>query len=150
SDYSKQELYKNLVESLDNDGLVQNIYVPTRTEAEIGKYLPVGDSVNVHYKYILRKKDRIFYFNKIKKIYNDLNNEISIKNISIIHAHFLFSDGGVAYQLKKHYNTPYIVAVRNTDVNFFLKYAIHLKKFGAKILLNAERIVFLTPAYRDA
>ena len=39
---------------------------------------------------------------------------------SLIHAHSLFSNGYIAMRIKQDYGIPYIVAVRNTDVNTFL------------------------------
>nr|WP_243190668.1 glycosyltransferase family 4 protein [Clostridium gallinarum] len=53
----------------------------------------------------------------------------------------------MAYQLKKEYNLPYIVAVRNSDVNVFFKYFINLRKLGVEILKNAEKVIFISPAY---
>ena len=44
---------------------------------------------------------------------------------------------------------PYIVAVRNTDVNTFFKYMVHLRGLGVRILRGAQAVVFLSAAYRD-
>src|SRR5699024_5537052 len=43
----------------------------------------------------------------------------------------------------------YIVVVRNTDVNTFFKYMIHLRKTGVKILLEASKVIFLSNSYKD-
>lgn len=50
--------------------------------------------------------------------------------------------------LKAKYGIPYVVAIRNTDVNVFLKKRIDLRKQGLKILKNASAIFFLSPSYR--
>lgn len=66
----------------------------------------------------------------------------------LIHAHSLFSNGYVAFELNRRFGIPYLVAVRNTDVNVFLKRRPHLRNLGMKILGNAHKIVFLSEAYR--
>ena len=70
-------------------------------------------------------------------------------DIDFIHAHTFFSDGGVAYILNKKFNIPYIIAVRNTDINTFLKYKKYLKYFGKFIIKNANQIIFLSESYKN-
>lgn len=150
SDYSKQALYNNLLTSISEKGVGQTIYVPVRSKEEIGKYYN-ENLKNIDYKYshILNKIDRLFYFKKIRKVENNVLQNYVMDNYSMIHAHFLFSDGGVAYKLHKKFKIPYVVAVRNTDINIFFKYFIHLRKFALEILSNADQIVFLSPKYKE-
>jgi glycosyltransferase involved in cell wall biosynthesis len=102
----------------------------------------------VVYAFILKKYHRLLYFKKIQSIYNYLVENQILKNIDIVHAHFLFSDGGVAYLIRKNNKIPFISAVRNTDVNVFWKYLFYLRPFGKIIMNSASSIVFLSPAYR--
>ena len=46
------------------------------------------------------------------------------------------------------YGIPYIVAIRNTDINVFFKYFFFLRKYGLKIMENADKIIFLSPSYK--
>ncbi|MDK9873191.1 glycosyltransferase family 4 protein, partial [Staphylococcus equorum] len=69
---------------------------------------------------------------------------IKLENYDVIHAHTLFSDG---YQAFKS-NRPYVITVRNTDVNYYLKYYKHLRNLGRKILNNASAIIFLSESYK--
>src|SRR5699024_7422278 len=39
--------------------------------------------------------------------------------------------------------------VRDTDINQYLKKGIHLLPYALKILKNADKIIFLSTAYRD-
>lgn len=150
SDFAKQSIYNQLVSRLDNKLSGQEIYIPVRTAAEVGQYQNKElNKTQYHYAFILNKWDRFNYFGKIKKTTNFIDQTISIKNVDIIHAHFLFSDGGIAYDLYKKYNIPYIVAVRNTDLNLFFKYLILLRPFARKILKGATNIIFLSNAYKD-
>ena len=150
SDYSKQALYNNLLTSISEKGVGQTVYVPVRSEEEIGKYRN-QNLTNIDYKYshILNKTDRLLYFKKIRKVESNILQDYAMANYSMIHAHFLFSDGGVAYNLHKKFKIPYVVAVRNTDLNIFFKYFIHLRKFALEILSNADQIIFLSPKYKE-
>jgi len=150
SDFSKQSIYGQLVSHLSYKGIEQKIYVPVRSEEEIGKHQNKNlNNVSYKYSYILNKIDRIDYFGKINKIEKDISSSIELTNFDLIHSHFLFSDGGVAYKLNKKYGIPYIVAIRNTDINIFFKYFIHLRHFGIEILKNANQIIFLSPKYQE-
>ncbi len=95
------------------------------------------------------KIDRWVYFRKQRKICDSLLNQIQIGPIDLIHTHYLFTAGGIAYRLKKTANTKYITAVRNADLNWFFRYAVHLRSFGLEILKGASKIIFISPSYRD-
>ena len=64
--------------------------------------------------------------------------------VDVIHPHTVFSGGYVARLLKKTYGIPYIVAVRNTDVNVFFKYMFHLRRIGVRVMQDASCVVFLS------
>ena len=93
--------------------------------------------------------DRWFFFNKEKKVMRALKNRLYGKSFNMIHAHTLFSEGYLAYKLHKESGIPYIVAVRNTDINVFFKYRKYLHGLGCEILKNADRIIFLTSVYEQ-
>lgn len=59
------------------------------------------------------------------------------------------SNGYISNRLKQDYGIPYIVAVRNTDLFTFFKVLPHSILLGRKIMNEAERVVFLSKAYRD-
>jgi glycosyltransferase involved in cell wall biosynthesis len=150
SDYSRQKLYSELIIALSKTGIQQTVYVPVRTAWEVGKYDISGQpNISLIYAHILKKKHSILYHLKIKSILANLQSKIDLGTVDLVHAHFLFSDGGVAYQLKQIHSIPYLVAVRNTDINVFFKYMLHLKGLGRKILQAAQKVMFVTPAYRD-
>jgi len=93
--------------------------------------------------------DRFLYYRKISKLSADIKTKIDFDLINIVHAHTLFSMGGIALKLKKENNIDYIVAVRSTDVNLFFKYLFYLRGIGIKILKESKKIIFLSPVYRD-
>ncbi|MCP1301901.1 glycosyltransferase [Chryseobacterium sp. S0630] len=151
NDYSGSTVYKNLVRELDNNGLEQIVYNPFRESSRIGKNKIDFKTTRsqIIYSHILSKyADRVLYKKKIKKIVQDIEAKIDLKTVKFIHAHTWYSDGGVAYELHKKYNIPYILAVRNTDLNVFLKYFLHERGYGQKILQNANKIIAISAVYK--
>lgn len=150
NDYSGSSVYKHLVSALDENGITQKVYVPLRDPKLISKNkvdFKVENS-RLIYRVILNTYTRLNYFFKVKKITSDLISQVKIAEFDIIHAHTWYSDGGVAYDLYKTYKIPYIVTVRNTDINLFFKYFIHLREKALHILLNAQKIIFISPVYK--
>ena len=92
---------------------------------------------------------RPFFYLKEQTVLKDFFSIYKKHDFDIVHAHTLFSNGYIALKVKKHWGLPYIVAVRDVDVNIFFKYRINLRAFGVRILNEAERIIFLSPMYRD-
>lgn len=150
--YIGNKLYMNLIEKLSHHEISQDVFIPIRNSDHYGKNQLTSDysTVKYHYNNMLHKYDRFFFYNKINKQKKEVEKEI-ISNVEIdcIHAHTIFSDGGTAYILNKEYRIPYIVNVRNTDINTFYKYGIHLRPLMYKILLNAKSIVFISQSYKQ-
>lgn len=93
--------------------------------------------------------ERLIYFGKQYIIYKKICKEYSINEFSIVHAHTLFSSGFSSYLLRKNFGIPYIVAIRNADINVFFRYMFHLRGLGNNIMNYAQKIIFLSPSYRD-
>ena len=139
-----------MIESLDKLDANQTIYIPIKKKQDYNKKILKNlNNTNFIYSKIFNDIDRLFYNHKINKILNDIKKKVDLDNINIIHAHTLFSMGGIALKLKKEKNIDYIVAVRNTDVNLFFKYMVYLRSFGIKIMKESKKIIFLSPVYRD-
>jgi glycosyltransferase involved in cell wall biosynthesis len=143
--YSCSSFYKNLYDKQKDNGLDIDVYVPVpeayNTEnLNLGEYTVISKN---HGKY-----ERLIFHIKHRKIYNDIVKTYDISKFSLLHAHSLFSNGYIAYKLKKEYNIPYIVAVRSTDVNLFFKYMIGLRKLGIEIMKEADKAIFLSKTYR--
>lgn len=144
--YAGSLFYKNLYNKQREKALNIEVYLPMAENATIPK-MDLGEYTKIsknHGKY-----DRAFFHFKHKKIYSDILEKYDIEKYDIIHAHSLFSNGYIAYKLYKKYNLPYIVAVRNTDINIFFKKMLHLRKLGVNILKNADKIVFISNTYKD-
>ena len=143
--YFGNKIYYNFFNILKEKNIDNVIFVPQKKNSEI-----------TNNKILLEKKvfapncfsgiDRLFFYRKEKKIFQTLISEYrdEIKTINIVHAHTLFSNGYIAYLMNKNFNIPYIVAVRNTDINIFFKYRRNLRNIGIEIMKNASEIVFLS------
>ncbi|WBU90699.1 glycosyltransferase family 4 protein [Cellulophaga omnivescoria] len=150
NDFPDQKIYVNLVNRLSNFGYNQIVYVPVKWEDKIdGNRDESIKNVEYHYSYILKRSllFRLQYHKKINIILQDLESKVDLREVDLIHGHFLFSDGGVAYKIKKKYNIPYVVSVRASDIFTFFKWMFHLRKFGNKIMNEAERVIFINPSY---
>lgn len=143
--YSGSSFYKNIYDEQINNGLDIDVFVPVSSSLDLSG-LKLGDYTSIstnHGRY-----DRMLFHLKHNKIYKDIKQKYEINGYSIIHAHSLFSNGYIAMKLKQDYGIPYVVAVRNTDVNTFFKYLLYLRKLGVKILKNADKIIFLSEPYK--
>lgn len=143
--YTSSLFYKNLYEHQLKSGMNVKVFAPTTGTSKLsfdyGKYTTVSRNHN--------KFDRMIFHLKHMKIFKDVTRKYDISSIDSIHAHSLFSNGYIALKIKRKFKIPYIVAVRNTDVNIFFKYMIHLRKMGIEILREAETIIFISEPYQD-
>lgn len=138
-----------MILKIGENGLKQIIYVPVRSKKDLGVNIIEGENYSFHFDYVLNKSDKILYSRKINKTFKSLENKVQLTDVNICHAHTLFSDGGIALVLKKKYNIPYIVSVRNTDLFIFFKYLIHLRRKGREILINASKVIFTNFDYKN-
>lgn len=112
------------------------------------KYLAIMDDKVIH-KECFTRFDRYYYFGKQEKILKALLSSIDVDEFDVLHSHTLFNGGWVARRIYKKTGIPYIVSVRNTDMNDYLR--IPIFKVIAKIIINdAKHIQFLSEAYREA
>jgi len=144
--FSTSKFYKNFFDEQMNSKMELNVYVPVAKtyqlqDFEFGEYTKV--------KKIFNEFDRYVYFYKQYKIIHDIEKEYNIKNMSLIHAHSLFTNGYAALKMYKKYNIPYIVAVRDTDLNLFFKKMFFLRGIGLEILKSAKNIIVLSKPYKD-
>src|SRR5690606_13476548 len=97
SDFAYQKIYINLVKELSKLEFKQIVYVPVRWQHLIdGNRDDSLKDVEYYYSYILKRNIlfRLRYFTKIKIILKDIESSINVHQIGLVHAHFMFSDGG--------------------------------------------------------
>ncbi len=127
------------------------VYKGTELKEE---YADLMDDLVIH-RECFNKNDRYIYPLKQKKIFETLEKEYKnhhLEDTEIIHSHTLLNGGLVAYKMYKKYNIPYVVSVRDTDLNTFLKVPVlkyYYRAVSKKILKNAKAVLFLSRAYRQ-
>lgn len=152
NDYTGSKVYKNLVAELDRLEVRQIIYTPIRDASKVGSNhidLSTNNSGIIYSPVLNKYLDRLAYPLKILKIYKDISNKVDLNSIDLIHAHTWYSDGGVAYLLSKIHKVPFIVTVRNTDMNLFHKKLIYLRPYGKLILDNSKAIILPSKSYKN-
>lgn len=148
--YSQSKLYKELISKLIKFIDLQYVFVPLRDSKSFDKFKIKNKKVIFFYSLIITSFFyRIFFPLKIRKSVKAINKNTNVSNYNVLHAHSLFSDGAVAMKFFKRYKIPFIIAVRNTDINIFLKYLLYLKPLGKKILKQSSKIVFLSDSYKN-
>ena len=146
--YFSNKLYPTFFGCLSQLGVEQKIYVPMNkndTQAPRKEEIPNGVIVSKHFSDF----DRVVFFRKQQCMLRHIEKSYDLNNIDLVHAHTVFSNGYLAYRIWKKYRIPYVVAVRNTDINTFFRYMLHLRGVGIKILLEAKKVFLLSNSYRD-
>ena len=135
-----------MIEALEQKGIENEVFVPTYDK----NMAVINPNENVTVSECFSKWDRLVFDYKQKKIIHAIEESYDISTFDLIHAYTLFTDGNVARILSIKYKIPYVVAVRNTDINAFMKKRFLLRPRGIDILRGADKIFFLSEAYRKS
>lgn len=149
--YITNKLHGELVSKLDERGWQQYVFVPVSRNIEICVN-EVKDLRNTvfFYKKAFNRISRLIWPVKMWMIYKAFWQIVrGSSNPEIIHSHSLIVNGFIACRYNKKTKTPYVVTVRNTDINIFLTKSYIFRRIGEYILNHASAVLFLSPAYRD-
>ena len=146
NDFFGSKVHANLFKELSKQGIGQTIYCPVRSAEQAGGNNFDAKETTVIYDYIIKPYHRYVYHIKRNVIFRSLQKKVDLQEFDLVHAATLFSDGGQAYKIYKKYHIPYVVAVRNTDINGFLDMLPNTWPAGKKILCNAKKVFFISKA----
>lgn len=151
SDFSNTKVHSNLVRELDNLGVSQVVFNPIRTirKNTVGKNEFPAQHTQFVYAVVVKPYHHYMYHVKQHCLFRALQKRVDVTDINLTHAATLMTDGGVAYKLYKKYHIPYVVSLRNTDINGFLDKMPHTWHDARKILLNAKRIFFISQGLKE-
>ncbi len=151
NDFSNTKVHSNLVRELDCLGVQQVVFNPIRTirKNTIGKNEFPAQHTQFVYAVVVKPYHHYLYHVKQYCLFRALQKRIDVTDINLTHAATLMTDGGVAYKLYKKYHIPYVVSLRNTDINGFLDKMPHTWHDARKILLNAKRIFFISQGLKE-
>lgn len=142
--YMTTVLHQTMIEHLD--AFTKNTVI---CPFQIGREGVIVPNDNVRVLRCFNKYDRLFYFIKQKKILDAIEQDIKIKDNDLVHAYTLMTDGNIAYNIKKKYGIPYVVAIRDTDLYVFFRKKPYLINRGIKIMENASKIFFLSEPHKQ-
>lgn len=151
NDFSNSTVHASLYKELDGLGVDQIVFNPIRTSKResIGKNEFPSLHTRFVYADVVKPIHRYLYHFKRRCIFKELLNKIDVTKFNLVHATTLLSDGGVALSIYRKYHIPYVVAVRNTDINGFLDKMPHTWLSARSILLNAQRIFFISQGLKE-
>lgn len=144
--YLDKPLYRHLFDHMDRKTVENVVFVPVAKADKRESNRP-----DVLVRPCFSSLDRRLYFPKQWKTLRAIVASLApqLQSFSLTHSHTVFSTGCASLKLKRKFGIPYVVAVRDTDVNlFFAKYPF-MRGLGNTILREAARVVFLSPAYAD-
>lgn len=145
ANYTYSTLHQIMIETLERTQTIENHVFMATYDRTAGKVSPHA------YVYVcecFRKWDRLLFKYKQNKIQKAAENHYQLTDYDLIHAYTLFTDGNCARNLSKKYGIPYMVAVRNTDVNTQFRLRPNLRRLGVQIMLDAAAVFFLSEPYR--
>lgn len=145
SGYLGSKVHSELYRRLDTLGVKQTIYTYYQTGRPERNQFD-GKRTQFCLRPLLHPWHRVFFYKKICLAYQDLRKQVQTDDVGMVHATTLFSDGVLAYKLWKEKSIPYVVTVRNTDINEFLEVAPWTWPMGMKVLKDAKKIIFISKA----
>lgn len=149
NDYAGSKVYSQLVAALDACGLQQTVFTVVRSASAMGRNRVefLNRESVIHYSDNFRWYHRLLFREKMRSNYAVLCSRVDVQTVDFVHAHTLFSDGILALKLKKQFGIPYVVSVRNTDLNLYMRYMPHTWMVGRQILQEADQIIFISKAH---
>ncbi len=138
--------YKGMYEAFIKTGIRLRVYSPVPYH-KVGRAKEVGEYVDVVecYNYI----ERYLFFLKQWKAIRQAKRLYNLSSVQLIHAHSMCTNGYVAYKLSQMNNIPYIITVRNGDLNSIYKKAIILRPVFNRVIRKSSKVIFLSEPYRD-
>ncbi len=146
-EYHASPLYENLRIALQQRGVTQRVYVADNRGLELVRDGEVEQGI-LTYPKAFNLLERLAFFPKDRQVTRYFETDVQDFRPELIHAHKLFAGGSQALYYKQHYGIPYIVALRNTEVNSMLPYMPWLRPLARQILQESRRIILISPSYR--
>jgi glycosyltransferase involved in cell wall biosynthesis len=150
NDFMHQEVYTQLIGHLEARGIPQWVFVAAREADDVRRCPP--DTVLTRYavRHVLRRHHKLLFGVKVRAMLRALEGSFDVSKAALMHAHFLYTDGAVAFDIHRRFGIPYVVSVRpTTDIFAFMRYRPDLLGLAVRILRAASSVVCLTPAGRD-
>lgn len=90
----------------------------------------------------------VLYLSSLRKIAGLCQNMAAETKWDLLMGHMLFCDGIICNLVYQKFHIPYVVCVRNTDINLWFLWKLPwIRKRGLEAALNAKRIIFINRPY---
>lgn len=142
----KDDLYVNLFDTLHKININSNVFFYCSRGSKLQQAKGLSYTVRTEcyspwQKYIFHLKEH--------NVYKSLNDYFADSHFNVVHGHTLFTDGYAAMRYSQDKGIPFVVSVRDVDLNGFFKTRINLRNVGKRILKNASAVIFISPKYRE-
>ena len=106
------------------------------------------DSMTYSFKTIW--KGPIFFIRRLYRVYKKSTLFLNNRKIDILHGNMCSGSGYICRKISKKNGIPYVLSIRNTDMNLWFLWKIPwIKKMIFKNVLSAKNLIFLSKAYMD-
>ena len=104
TDFLYTKLYNLMYEGLEKGTSSQIVYSATKKSKINAPF--VSEKYKTIISPILNKKDSFFFKSRITKTFKDIKSKISLNEVDIIHAHYMFTDGALALKIYEESQIP--------------------------------------------
>lgn len=147
--YTGSKVHRELFERFDKMGIEQTIYTAIQvSNKNAGANDFQAERTSFVCSSILHIWHRALFLAKSRKITRDVDAKCDVRSFDVINATTSYTDGVAAYRLHKKYGVPFVVTVRNTDMNDFMRFP-QWWPTQRKTLKSASKIIFITPAMKE-
>lgn len=150
NNFLSSTVHSSLTNAIAKSGVAEQfVYCPLQRKFNENKDISFHESVSVASPRIFNQFIRYLPFAKVllSLLYFFISLRKHKVKPSFIVAHNLWSDGMVAWLYSIYSGVPFIVAVRNTDINHFIPKLPHFRWLIKKLVKDSERVVFINKAY---
>ena len=151
NDFCYTKVHSQLYKRLDGLGVEQTVFSPIhRCKTDVIGHNEY-ESYHTQFVYapVVKNYHRYVYHIKRSKVFHTMEKLIDGKHFDMVHATTLLTDGGLANLMWKKYSIPYVVSVRNTDINGFFDRMPHTWGDARRILIHAKKVFFISEGLKE-
>lgn len=148
--YKTNLIHREFVSALAKLGVQQDVFVPVEKELGGAEWMVDDvDGAKIFYVPCFRAWHRYVWPYKMWMVWRAFFSFVKDRKFNLVHAHTVVSNGLLAFFIRRFFQAPYVVTVRNTDTDFFFRKSFFFRWIGKLVLRDASAIIALTPVYID-
>lgn len=140
---SYESVQRHLDEALNSSGFPMKFFI-------YSKNIDGSKGNTIWYSSRIKGKGPFLYLTVLRDIADVCLRKVKKEKIDILHGNMLFSSGYICRYLSEKLDIPFVVSVRDTDINtLFLWKCPWLRKMGLRNLKYASKVFFLSERYKE-